>query len=71
MEANFRVREACLVCEGSGRNQGGACAYCQGSGHVFSRTQGPAQVLVATGDCKVPARLKPAQGMNIVRSQGR
>jgi hypothetical protein len=60
-ESNHRVRETCLICEGRGRQadsppEGGACAYCAGTGVVFSRTGAPPEVLMATGDCKVPLR---------------
>ena len=65
--ANHKVREGCLICEGSGRSGEGACAYCGGSGIVFASMGAPAQILVATGDCRVPVKLKPAQGLNILK----
>ena len=60
--ANHKVRERCMVCEGSGREAAGPCAYCQGSGYIFAVTGMPREVLMATGDCKVPARKKFADG---------
>lgn len=60
--ANHKVRERCLICEGLGRAGAAPCAYCSGSGYVFAVSGAPKEVLLATGDCKVPARRKPAFG---------
>jgi DnaJ-class molecular chaperone len=67
-QANHRVRESCLICEGKGRTAGQACQYCSGSGVVFARTGAPQDILLATGDCKVPLRRKPAQGLEVQRN---
>ena len=56
--ANHKVRESCLICEGKGRSAEGLCSYCEGSGYVFARSGAPKEVVVATNDCKVPARLR-------------
>jgi hypothetical protein len=70
LEANTRVKESCMICEGRGRQadsrqNGGrgleiACAYCDGSGVVFARTGLAKEIIVATGDCKVPMKRKAA-----------
>ena len=70
--ANHRVKEACMICEGSGRvsaagaatasSKGALCSYCQGHGQVFARTGSPEQIMLATGDCKQPMRLQSAEG---------
>ena len=65
--ANHKVREGCLICEGSGRAGGDACAYCGGSGIVFASTGAPTEILVATGDCRMPLKRKPAQGLKILK----
>lgn len=69
LDANHRIREACFICEGKGKDlSGGLCAYCAGTGIVFARTGAPQEILVATGDCKVPMRKKPAEGLSIQRN---
>jgi len=65
--SNHRVRERCMICDGRGKSGAGPetalCAYCEGSGHVFSRVDlAVTKVLLATGDCKEPARLKSLEG---------
>jgi hypothetical protein len=64
--SNHRVRERCMICDGTGKNSAGQeavlCTYCEGSGHVFSRMDQPSKVLLATGDCKTPMRLKSLEG---------
>lgn len=50
------MQEACLICEGSGRREGAACAYCSGRGRLKVHTDGPQTVLLATGSCKQPVR---------------
>jgi RecJ-like exonuclease len=64
---NHRVRESCMICDGTGKSGVGQetalCAYCEGSGHVFSRMDlAVTKVLLATGDCKTPMRLKSLEG---------
>jgi hypothetical protein len=55
--ANHRVREACLICEGKGKDESQApCIYCDGSGIVFARSGAVQEILLATGDCKIPLR---------------
>jgi hypothetical protein len=64
--ANLRVREACLICEGKGKDSAqGLCAYCGGTGIVFARSGSNPEILVATGDCKIPVRKKFAEGVSI------
>jgi hypothetical protein len=65
--ANHKIREGCLICEGSGRSGAEPCAYCGGSGIVFASMGAPAEILVATGDCRMPVKLKPAQGLKILK----
>jgi len=64
-DANHRVKESCMICDGRGRQAGGACAYCSGTGVVFARTGAPQEILMATGDCKVPMKKKFAEGVSI------
>jgi hypothetical protein len=63
LEANHKVREACMICEGSG----GDCAHCQGTGTVYALMGRPGDVLLATGDCKRPMRKVASQPLGIER----
>jgi hypothetical protein len=66
--ANHRIRESCLICEGKGRAEGrGPCPYCGGTGVVFARTGAPQEILMATGDCRMPVKRKDAAGLSIQR----
>jgi DnaJ-class molecular chaperone len=69
MEQGLRKKEDCLICEGKGRREDASpCAYCGGAGFVHARLQGSEAVLMATGDCKVPAKRKSLEGLKVVRA---
>lgn len=66
-DANTRVKESCMICEGSGRIAEAPCAYCAGTGIVFARTGGAKEILLATGDCRIPVKKKYAEGVAVLR----
>ena len=68
-DSNHRVREACMICEGTGKAGPELCHYCQGHGQVFARTGAPERVMLATGDCKQPMRLQALEGQAITISR--
>ena len=66
-DANTRLKEKCMICDGRGQQADVPCVYCSGTGIVFARCAAPKEILMATGDCKVPMRKKFAEGVVIQR----